>query len=78
MNLQQTDIDGAYYDADRRGDPAALIWFVAYVGPKDYSVEEGEELDVRARSKRDAREVARAALERDYNEECVLKEVRLA
>lgn len=80
MNIATDPVEGMYYATkhDGKNVKEELLWFIAYVGMPDDDVDDGEEIDVRAVSKDEARQVAKAALEADYTRGMEVKEVVLA
>lgn len=77
VNLGQTK-DSRYYDADRYTPEQAenLVWWIVIIGDKEFPDE--SELDVLARDRRLAREVARAALARDFDPGVSVTKIEMA
>lgn len=78
MTLGQDMQNSRYYNADKysQGEAQNLVWWIIVIGDKEIPRE--SELDVWARDKREAREVAKVALARDFEDRVTITEILMA
>lgn len=81
IRLEQDKREGRYYDGLHFDDDADALesghWYVVYIGMPD-DAESSEELDVMGRDRSNAREVAIAAIKRDYQDGLTIRYMAIA